>query len=530
MYINSFANYLANNNIFSEEQVRELANKAKQENISLISYLIKNQLLSYKAIAKSVSSYFDLPLLNLANLVRKNLPLDLIDKELIAKYQILPIACENEQLQVAIADPSPSQITNEIKFHTNLEIRLVIAEFDKLTALINEILHQQKYDAVNADDPQIIDLIDQVIGDAITKEASDIHFEPYNDFYRIRFRIDGLLYQILSPDMALANRIIARLKIMANLDIAERRLPQDGRFNFQTHDCRISTCPTLHGEKIVIRILNPEGTSLKIKDLGLESQQLEFLTQAIQRPQGMILVTGPTGSGKTVSLYSVLQELNSIHKNISSVEDPVEINLSGINQVHVNAKIGLDFADVLRTFLRQDPDIIMVGEIRDTITAEIAVKAAQTGHLVLSTLHTNNTVESVTRLLNMGIPAYNLHSTLILIVAQRLIRKLCPLCKREQKLPTEVLLQAGFDLKELDTLQIYEAVGCSNCFRGYKGRIGIFETLPITETISRMIMQQTGALDIAIQAKKESVVSLRAAALNKVRIGLTSLLEVDRVI
>jgi type IV pilus assembly protein PilB len=530
MYTNSFANYLVTNNIFSEENAREIAANAKQEGVSLVGYLIKHKLLTYKAIAKYVSSYFDLPLINLVDLVGKDLPLALVDKELVEKYQILPIACEQKQLQLAIADPSASQIINEIKFHTNLEIKLVVAEFDKLTRLISEVLHQQRYDTVNPDDPHIIDLIDQVISDAITKEASDIHFEPYNDFYRIRFRIDGLLYQILNPDTVLASQIIARLKIMANLDIAEHRLPQDGRFSFQEQDCRISTCPTLYGEKIVIRILNPEGSILKINALGLETQQLELFANAMHRPQGLILVTGPTGSGKTISLYAALQELNSIHKNISSVEDPVEINLSGINQVHVNPKIGLDFAAALRTFLRQDPDIIMVGEIRDTETAEIAVKAAQTGHLVLSTLHTNNTAESVMRLLNMRIAPYNLHSTLVLIVAQRLVRKLCSLCKREQQLPPEILLQAGFKSEEIAALQIYEAVGCNNCFKGYKSRIGIFEILPISAAISRMILQQASVHDIAAQAKNDGVLSLREAALNKVRMGLTSLSEINRVV
>lgn len=532
MSTNTFAAHLLANQVFSAEKMREITANAKRENVSLIGYLINHQLLPYKTIAVQISSYFELPLLDFSNLSPNNLPLALVTRELIEKYQVLPTAYDQQCLHLALSDPSQLHIANEIKFHTNLEVKLIVAEFDKLTQLINEILHQQKYEAIDTIDPKIIELVDQVLMDAVTKNASDIHFEPYQESYRIRFRIDGLLYPILTPDWSLANRIAARLKIMANLDIAEHRLPQDGRFSFNQQDCRLSTCPTLHGEKIVLRILNPLGSALSLSDLGLESQQLELMQRAILRPQGMVLVTGPTGSGKTISLYAALQKLNTIHKNISSVEDPVEINLTGINQVPINTKIGLDFAVALRTFLRQDPDIIMLGEIRDTATAEIAIKAAQTGHLVLSTLHTNNTAESVVRLINMGIPPYNLYSTLNLIIAQRLVRKLCPICKYLTPVVPENLLAAGFTPEEIEALppSNYEASGCDKCFQGYQGRIGIFETLAFTETISRMLIQQASTLDIAKQARAEGNSSLRTAAIHKVSLGLTSIAEITRVV
>lgn len=381
-------------------------------------------------------------------------------------------------------------------------------------------------------DTHIINLVEQILTDAINKNASDIHFELYAKNYRIRFRIDGILHEMMNLDPRFANRIVARLKIMSNLDIAERRMPQDGYFNGtlgKKYDCRISTCPTLYGEKIVIRILNTCDSLLGIDDLGLELSQQKLFLDAINRPQGIILITGPTGSGKTVTLYAALNALNHNNKNISTVEDPVEINLRGINQVNIHSKIGLNFATILRSFLRQDPDIIMLGEIRDLETAEIAVKASQTGHLVFSTLHTNSAAESIVRLLNIGISTFNIDSSLTLVVHQRLVRKLCPCCKYPEQTPYEHSLIAGFAKNELNFIP-YTAAGCNKCNNGFKGRIGIFEILPISLHISEMIMQRKSAAAIFQKACAEGMISLRRSALNKVRQGITSFAEINRIL
>jgi type IV pilus assembly protein PilB len=509
MQTNGFGNYLVKNDILGDFVVREAQNKAHEVNSSLVTYVIEKKLLSYAKIAEHTAKYFGLPQANLQNYDVDNA--GLIDKKLIEKYQILPLEKQDRQLYVAVSDPTQTQVLNEIKFYTNCNIRPLIAEYDKLRNLIASVLYVHRYDDFYAEDAHIIKLVDQILHEAIEKGASDIHFEPYETNYRIRFRIDGMLHEITNPDFSLVNRLTARLKIMSNLDISERRLPQDGRFSVSSRDCRINTCPTLFGEKIVVRILNVNNELLEIDEIGLEKQQQKIFLDAINRPQGMILVTGPTGSGKTVSLYAALNELNSINKNISTVEDPIEINLNGINQVQVNNKIGLDFTTTLRAFLRQDPDIIMVGEIRDLETADIAIKAAQTGHLVLSTLHTNNANETITRLLNMGIAQFNINSSLSLIIAQRLVRKLCPHCKRENKIAHNILLEQGFLESELDNLIIYTGNGCEHCYKGYRGRIGIFEVMPITEDSA-------------------NISGLREAALNKVRQGLTSLEEINRVI
>ncbi len=482
MLTNGFAKYLVSNNILGEFIVHEAEEKAKQLSLSLVGYLINNKLLGYKKIAEHTAKYFGLPQISLEN-YNINDTKDLIDKALIEKYNILPIMQKDNLLHIAITDPTQTQMLNEIKFYTNCSIRLLIAEYDKLNNIINNILYTHRYDDFHSEDAHIIKLVDQILHEAIEKNASDIHFEHYENNYRVRFRIDGILYEITNPDLALASRITARLKIMSRLNIAERRLPQDGRFTIASRDCRINICPTLFGEKIVVRILHPNSTILKINELGMLEHQQKLFADAIKRPQGMILVTGPTGSGKTVSLYAALNELNTINKNISTIEDPIEINLPGINQVNIDPRIGLTFAAALRAFLRQDPDIIMVGEIRDLETAEIAIKAAQTGHLVLSTLHTNSASETITRLLNMGIAEYNLNSSLSLIIAQRLARKLCPHCK----------------------------TGCEHCHNGYLGRIGIFE-----------VMQP--------QEPKTDTLTLHDAAQQKVREGLTSLEEINRIL
>jgi type IV pilus assembly protein PilB len=530
MQINGFANYLVKNGILNESEALQLQIEAQQNNSSLISYLIKNKLLDYKIIAKYTAKYFGLPLANLHDDDIKNLPLSLIDKKLIEKYQILPISQQDNQLYIAVTDPTQTQVINEIKFHTNFNIKLEIAEYDKLIKIIDNILYTKRYEDFNSEDTHIIKLVDQILNEAIDKGASDIHFEPYQNNYRIRFRIDGILHEITNPDSSLASRLSARLKIISGLNISERRLPQDGRFNFGTRDCRINICPILCGEKIVIRILNPDNLLLQIDDLGFEEQQQKIFLNAIKRPQGMVIVTGPTGSGKTVSLYAALNHLNSIDKNISTVEDPIEIGLHGINQVNINSKIGLSFAAVLRAFLRQDPDIIMVGEIRDLETAEIAVKAAQTGHLVLSTLHTNSAAESIIRLLNIGIPGFNINSSLTLVIAQRLIRKLCPHCKQQQKISPQTLLEQGFTKNEINNLTIYSAHGCKHCNKGYRGRTGIFEFMPISEQIGQAIIKHKNATEIHNQARQQGMITLQESALNKVRLGITSLEEINRVI
>lgn len=518
--IKGFAEYLVTNNFLSAQTIQTALEKAKTQQLSFIKYLVNNKLLSYKIIAETTAQYFGLALTDLQNIPKTFT--DLLDKNFIEQHQVIPINKQNNQLYVALIDPTNSQILNEIKFRTNLHVKPVIAEYEKLNKTI-AALFLQSY----SEDAEIIGLVDQILNDAIKDKASDIHFETFADNYRVRFRIDSILHETIKLDINIANRINARLKIMAKLDISERRLPQDGRFSFHTdqhhYDCRISSCPTIHGEKIVIRLLYINHSLLSLEELGLNVQQINAFRQTLKRPQGMILVTGPTGSGKTVSLYAALNEINTPEKNISTAEDPIEIYLPGINQVNINTKIGLDFATILRTFLRQDPDIIMLGEIRDIETADMAIKAAQTGHLVLSTLHTNSAAESITRLLNMGIKAFNIDNALSLVIAQRLVRKLCPHCKQKQIMKTPLL-------KNFNELNAYEAKGCEYCHQGYQGRIGVFEFLLISPTICHLIIQQKSSIDIQQQALKEGMITLQQNALTKVAEGITSLAEINRVI
>ncbi len=533
MPINSFADYLLAHKFLPQAALQTAETQAQKTGIPLTSVLMRQQDINYQQLATYIGEYFGLELIDLQQLDLTELPLDCIGKEVISKYKILPIKQEQNELSVAIADPSQLKVLDEIEFHTGLQPRLMIAAFDKLHDCIEQIIHSASSQKTN--DITVIKFLDQLLRDAVHKEASDVHFEPYPEQYRIRFRIDGMLHEFADPPLNLVERITARLKIMAHLDIAEKRLPQDGRFSInieqqQNRDCRISTCPTVFGEKVVVRILNPQHAAMRIDTLGLDQQQLQFFQQASQKPQGMILVTGPTGSGKTMSLYAALQEINVITKNIITVEDPVEIEMPGITQVHVNPKINLNFATALRAFLRQDPDIIMVGEIRDLETAEIAVRAAQTGHLVLSTLHTNSAAETITRLLNMGVASFNLGSVLKLIIAQRLVRKLCPHCKQREIISEKILLEQGFLKSEVAELNIYSAQGCDKCHDGYKGRVGVFEVMPISETMSQLIMEQHNSAAIRQQAEREGTMNLRAAALDKVRQGVTSLAEINRVI
>ncbi|NOR79775.1 MAG: type IV-A pilus assembly ATPase PilB, partial [Methyloprofundus sp.] len=463
------------------------------------------------------------------------------------------------RLFIALSDPTNIQALDDIKFHTRLNTETILVEEDKLTTTIESYLEandtsmkdlldadldsidisdgeQQPVDdgSSEIDDAPIVRFVNKILLDAIKKGASDIHLEPYEKNFRIRYRSDGMLHEVASPPSNISNRIVSRIKVMSKMDIAERRVPQDGRIKMtlsrnRAIDFRVNTCPTLFGEKVVLRILDPTSAQLGIEKLGFEPVQSELFLSAIQKPYGMILVTGPTGSGKTVSLYTGLNILNTVERNISTAEDPVEITVEGINQVNMNVKAGLTFATALRAFLRQDPDIIMVGEIRDLETAEIAVKAAQTGHLVLSTLHTNDAPQTLNRLLQMGIPAFNIVSSVLLIMAQRLARRICEHCKTDAKYPENTLLEAGFKKEEIGTFTVYKAVGCDNCNDGYKGRVGIYQVMPISETMRARILEGCNAMQLGEQASSEGINDLRRSGLLKVMQGITSLEEIDRV-
>jgi type IV pilus assembly protein PilB len=512
-------------------------------------------------VAQFASQIFGLPLLDLDALDPVALPLELVDRKLMRERRVLPLRKRGNRLAVAVSDPSHTQVLDEVKFQTSMSIDAIVVEDDKLRTLLSRVTERadvslkQLVDedlavefgdedaaaatleaaATEVDDAPVVKFIQKVMLDAIGDGASDIHFEPYERYYRIRFRIDGELREITQPPLVLKEKIASRLKVISKLDIAEKRVPQDGRLKLvlskdRAIDFRVSTLPTLHGEKLVLRILDSSAASLNIDALGYDPEQKDAMLAAIARPYGMILATGPTGSGKTVSLYTCLNLLNRPGVNISTAEDPAEINLSGVNQVNVNEKAGLTFASALRAFLRQDPDVIMVGEIRDLETAEIAVKAAQTGHLVLSTLHTNDAPTTLTRLVNMGIPAFNVASSVNLITAQRLARRLCS-CKKPEDIPVEALLDAGFAPEELDgTWRPFGPTGCERCKgSGYKGRVGVYQVMAISDEMRRLIMRGGNALEIADQARLEGIRDLRQAGLLKVRQGITSLEEVMAV-
>lgn len=505
------------------------------------------------AAAIAASENFGLPLIDLNAYDLAQIPMDFIDEKLMRQHRMLVLHRRGERLDVAIADPSSLTALNELKFKTGLNTQPILVEENKLTRLIDKLLSHHAGTVLEAhlddrdipvestpnesDDAPIVRFVNKILLEAIHNKVSDIHFEPFENSYRIRYRRDGVLYEAARPPQALAPRISARLKVIAQLDIAERRLPQDGHFKMalspeKSLDFRINTCPTISGEKVVIRVLDPAATHIGIAQLGLEEKQQRLFLEHIQKPQGMVLVTGPTGSGKTVSLYTALSILNTEEVNISTIEDPVEMNITGINQVHVNIKAGLDFAAALRAFLRQDPDIIMVGEIRDLETAEITIKAAQTGHMVLSTLHTNSAAETLTRLLNMGVPAFNVATSVSLIVAQRLARRLCNECKRAIEIPEKSLLEMGFNIDELCggfTLFSANSAGCQHCHFGYTGRIGLYELLPISNALAECIMAGGNSLGIVQIALNEGLQTLRRSGLNRVREGLTSLEEINRV-
>ncbi|MEF3192769.1 MAG: type IV-A pilus assembly ATPase PilB, partial [Halothiobacillaceae bacterium] len=530
--------------ILSEQAAASAMAEAVKSKQSFLHVLAAEGKTDLARAAEIVALEFGLPLVDVEAFDPAQLPLQAVKEDLLRKHKVLPLLQRGRKLFVAAADPTLQQALDEIRFASGLSIEPVIAPADRIATLLERLLEGTssasmmegldeelaglevveeaeagKVTEADVSDAPVVKFVNGILMQAIQKGASDIHFEPYEHTFRVRFRIDGELQEIVSGAQlkALSDRIIARVKVMSRMDIAERRVPQDGRIKLQVSntravDFRVNSCPTLFGEKIVLRILDPSSAKLGIDALGYEPEQKQLYLDALKKPYGMILVTGPTGSGKTVSLYTGLNILNTEDRNISTAEDPAEINLPGINQVNVNPKVGLTFAEALRAFLRQDPDVIMVGEIRDLETAEIAIKAAQTGHLVLSTLHTNDAPQTLTRLANMGVPPYNIASSVILIIAQRLARKLCPACKTEIKLPREELLREGFKPEDVDKgLTIYKAVGCELCNNGYKGRTGIFQVMPISEEMQRLIMSGATSIDLADQARKEGILTLREA-------------------
>ncbi len=554
---------LIQDGLLDEKAMQGAMAAAKEANANLVSHLVANNLANPREIAIAASQEFGVPLLDLDAIQPDLDTIKLVSDKLLAKHRVLPLVKRGKRLFVAVSDPTNLHALDEIKFQTGLSIEAVVVEEDKLQRIASKAMEQVdtqmpaladddldlenldvtggdenlEKDAVTRDDVEdapIVRFVNKVLLDAIKKGASDIHFEPYEKSYRIRLRLDGYLKEIANPPVQLAVKLAARLKVMSRLDIAERRVPQDGRIKMRISknraiDFRVSTCPTLFGEKVVARILDPSSAMLGIDALGYEETQRDLYMQALAQPHGMILVTGPTGSGKTVSLYTGLNILNKEDTNISTAEDPAEINLPGVNQVNVNPKVGLTFASALRAFLRQDPDVIMVGEIRDLETAEIAIKAAQTGHLVLSTLHTNDAPKTLTRLIDMGVKPYAIATSVSLIIAQRLARKLCNNCKTPIEMPPEALLKEGFTEEEIEQdIKIYKPVGCGSCTDGYKGRTGLYQVMPVTDEIQRIILQEGNAVDIAAQAAAEGIWDLRKSGLEKAKTGITSLDEVNQ--
>ena len=558
--LSGFITYLITEGLLTESEAINHNLEAQKKNIPLLSYLVSNSFIKSKIIATKASVEYGLPLLDLDAIDLHNLPLHLVNEKLIIKHRTLPLFIRGKTLFVALSDPTNLQALDEIKFQSQLHPETILVEEDKLTKAIDIALeavdtsmedllgdNPENHDISedpdeitkanidsDIDDAPIVRYVNKILLDSIKKGASDIHMEPYEKNFRIRFRADGMLHQISSPPYNIANRIISRVKVMAKMDIAEHRVPQDGRIKIKLSkqhaiDFRVNTCPTLFGEKVVLRILDPTSAQIGIEKLGFEPEQEKLFLNAINKPYGMVLVTGPTGSGKTVTLYTALNLLNSIERNICTAEDPVEITVDGINQVNMNFKAGLTFANALRAFLRQDPDIIMVGEIRDLETADIAVKAAQTGHLVLSTLHTNDAPQTLNRLMQMGIEPFNIISAVILIMAQRLARRLCVYCKTPTNFPKNTLISAGFSDEEIKNLVTYGPVGCEHCTNGYKGRVGIYQIMTLSEPMRAIILNGGNTMQLAEQAKLEGINDLRASGLNKIRLGITSLEEIDRV-
>jgi type IV pilus assembly protein PilB len=561
--LSGLAGRLVADGLITAEQAEEGQRQAPLENMQFVQYLVEKLNIDDTRLAEIASQEFGVPLFDITAFNRSQVPEGLVDSDLVSKHHAVPLYRRGNRLFIAVSDPTNLAALDEIKFHTGINTDAILLEESALNKFITQWIETQDnlddglagldaedLDGIDVgpgegagedegsdgiDETPIVRFVNKVLIDAIKQGASDIHFEPYENNYRVRFRTDGILREVVRPPRNLAARLAARLKVMSQMDISERRVPQDGRIMMKLSrkraiDFRVNTLPTLFGEKIVLRILDPSSAQMGIDALGYEEDQKEMYLKALNQPQGMILVTGPTGSGKTVSLYTGLNILNTPERNISTAEDPVEINLEGVNQVHVNPKVGLNFAEALRSFLRQDPDIIMVGEIRDLETAEIGIKAAQTGHLVLSTLHTNSAAETITRMLNMGVPAFNVATTVDLIIAQRLARRLCKECAvPADDIPHHTLLELGFTEEMLEDATVMKAVGCEHCKEGYKGRVGVYEVVRVTPSIAQLIMENGNSLQIHKQAQAEGFRDLRQSALRKVAQGLISLEEANRI-
>jgi type IV pilus assembly protein PilB len=558
--LNGLARRLVLENIIDESTAEKACADSAKKNKTLLGWLLKTEAADASALASAAAEEYGIPLIDISAFDLSQSPISLVSEALIDKHQALPLHLRGNQLFIGMKDPTDHELIDEIAFSSGFHVEPILIAADQIAPAIDRAMEatspvfddfdeeegledvnfKEESEAteeagtdISVDETPVVRFINKVLLDAIRKGASDIHFEPYESRYRIRYRLDGVLKNVAGPPIQMSRRLSSRLKVMSGLDIAEKRIPQEGRIKLnlsrnKSVDFRVSTCPTLFGEKVVLRILDSAATKLGIEELGFNEAQQKMFYEAVKKPYGMVLATGPTGSGKTVSLYTALQLLNDEGRNISTVEDPVEIRVHGINQVQHNTKQGMTFARALRAFLRQDPDVIMVGEIRDLETAEIAIKAAQTGHLVLSTLHTNDAPQSITRLMNMGVPGYNITSAINLVIAQRLVRTL-HVCKKPLELPTEALLQAGFEEQELEDLKLYQPIGCGECNEGYRGRTGIFEVMPITDAIARIILEEGNAIRIREQARSEGILDLRQSALKKVASGLTDLIEINRV-
>lgn len=559
--LGGLARKLVLDGLLDENKAVEAQNISLRDKVPFVTYVVSKNLVSGKQVARAASEEFGVPVLDIESMEIDPEVVKLVSEKLIRKHNTLPIFKRGNRLFVAVSDPTNLQGLDEIKFHAGMGTEPILVEDNKLGRYIDKALEASDTSLADlgdadlddveftdedaaagpditssdADDAPVVRFVNKVLLDAINKGASDIHLEPYEKNYRVRFRMDGMLKEVAAPPVGMAPKLAARIKVMSRLDISERRVPQDGRIKMnlsknRSIDFRVNTCPTLWGEKIVLRILDPSSAKLGIDALGFEPFQKDLYLAALSKPYGMILVTGPTGSGKTVSLYTGVNILNQPGVNICTAEDPAEINMPGVNQVNVNNKVGLTFASALRAFLRQDPDIILVGEIRDLETAEIAIKAAQTGHLVLSTLHTNDAPQTLTRLANMGVPPYNIASSVNLIIAQRLARRLCSNCKEPISIPKEALLKEGFTKEDIAKgFTVYHPKGCDQCNEGYKGRSGIYQVMPVSEEMGRIIMEGGNAIQLADQARKEGIPDLRQSGLKKVMDGVTSLDEVNRV-
>ncbi len=560
--LSGLARKLVLDGLLAEEQASNAFREAQKQRIPLVSYLVRNNILKAKELAHAASAEFGVPVLDIQALEIDPQVVKLVSADLVRKHHALPLFKRGNRLFVAVADPTNIQALDDIKFATGTTTEPILVEEDKLSKFIEHGLEaaekamadiagddnledlanldvgpgtREEVKDSDIDDAPVVKFVNRMLLEAIKKGASDLHFEPYEKIYRVRFRIDGVLTEIMKPPVALANKIAARIKVMSRLDVSERRVPQDGRIKLKVSaskaiDFRVSTCPTLWGEKTVMRILDSDVTKLGIDQLGYEGFQKEIYLENLHKPYGMFLVTGPTGSGKTVSLYTGINILNQIDINICTAEDPVEIQMPGVNQVQIDERTGMTFAKALRSFLRQDPDVILVGEIRDLETGSIAVKAAQTGHMVLSTLHTNDAPQTITRLLDMGVPSFAVATSLNVIIAQRLARRLCTNCKKPVEMPKQGFLEAGFTEEDIaDGIKLHGPVGCEACNGGYKGRVGIYQVMPISDTMRRLIMEGANAVVLGDQADKEGVWSIRRSALNKVKLGVTSLQEINRV-